>query len=58
MDMLNPKTRLILALVALGSFLVACGLCLYWYDWKLIVILFILQFSWNIDNQLKMTRNK
>ncbi|MFA6090058.1 MAG: hypothetical protein WC755_09455 [Candidatus Woesearchaeota archaeon] len=53
---MNTRTRIIIAITALVSFFIAVGLCLYWYDWKLIVILVILQFSWNLDNMLKATR--
>ena len=55
-NVMSFKARLILAIIALVSFFIAIGLCLYWYDWKLLVILFILQFSWNIDRELKNTR--
>lgn len=56
MDLTNPKVRLIIAITSLVVFCIGAGLCLYWYDWKLLLILFILQFSWNLDNALKISR--
>lgn len=58
MDLTNPKVRLILAITCLVVFFIGAGLCIYWYGWKLFLVLFILQFSWNLDNALKNSRNQ
>jgi predicted tellurium resistance membrane protein TerC len=54
--MKNLIGRLILALIALGSWIVGIILTLKWYDWKLLVIFLLFMFANNLDNYLKMTR--
>ncbi len=37
-------------------FIISIILCIYWYDWKLLVILFIWSWAMNADNRAKRIR--
>lgn len=45
------KRKRLMNFIALGLNVIAIGLALYWYDWKLIVIMFIWFFANNISQK-------
>jgi hypothetical protein len=55
---MNIKERIILLSLAIVVYITSIVLTIIWYDWKLVLIIVLFQFGWNLDNYLKQSRHK
>lgn len=53
-DIRRLKKRMWLHILGLVTYIVAFGLCLYWYDWRLFLLIFMFQTGNNISLAKKL----